>query len=146
MAVCDAEYKFTPVDIGGTGRQSDGSVYANSHLDYVIENGLFSILQPSKLLQSERTLPYVFIGDDAFGLKNHLIKRYTFQNLSYAARVFSYRSSRARIVIENAFGVVVSRFRVLHRPIIAKPITVISITKATMSLHNFLVSLNSNDN
>ena len=78
MAVCDAKYKFTMVDTGDTGRQSDGSVYANSHLDYAIENGLLDIPQPFKLPQSERILPYVFIGDDAFGLKNHLMKPFPF--------------------------------------------------------------------
>ena len=146
MAVCDAKYKFTLVDIEDTNRQSDGSVYKNSHLGYAIENGLLNIPQPSKLPQSERILPYVFIGDDAFGLKNHLMKPYPFQHLSLAERVFNYRSSRARRVIENAFGIAASRFRVLHRPIIAKPTTVISITKAIVALHNFLMSLNSNDN
>ena len=76
MAVCDAKYKFTLVDIRDTGRYSDGSVYAKSHLGYAIENGLLNIPQPSKLPQSERILPYVFTGDNAFGLKNHLPKPY----------------------------------------------------------------------
>ena len=74
------------------------------------------------------------------------MKPYPFQHLSLAERLFNYRSSRARRVIENVFGIAVSRFRVLHRPILAKPTTVISITKAVVALHNFLMSLNSNDN
>ena len=78
MAVFDAKYRFTLVDIGDTGRQSDGSVYANSHLGYAIENGLLNIPQASKLPQSEMILSYVFIGDDAFGLNNHLMKPYPF--------------------------------------------------------------------
>ena len=146
MAVCDAKYKFTLVDTGDTGRQSSGSVYANSQLGHAIENGLLNTPHPSKVPQSEKILPYVFIGDDAFGLKNHLMKPYPFQHLSLAERVFNYRSSRARRVIENVFGIPVSRFRVLHRLILAKPTTVISITKAIVALHNFLMSLNSNDN
>ena len=78
--------------------------------------------------------------------KNHLMKPYPFQHLSLAKRVFNHRSFWARRVIENAFGVAASCFRVLHRPMIAKPTTVISITKAIVVLHNFLMSLNSNDN
>ena len=38
MAICNARYQFTVVDIGDSGRQSDGSVYANSNLGYAIEN------------------------------------------------------------------------------------------------------------
>ena len=38
MAVCNAKYQFTLVDIGDIGRQSDGSVYGSSHLGYAIEN------------------------------------------------------------------------------------------------------------
>ena len=76
MAVCDAKYKFTVADIGDTGRQSNSSIYAKSHLGYAIENGVLNIPQPSKLPQSEKILPYVLIRDDAFGLKNHLMKPY----------------------------------------------------------------------
>ena len=38
MAVCDAKYKFTLVDIEDTVRHSDDSVYGNSHLRYAIRN------------------------------------------------------------------------------------------------------------
>ena len=145
MAVCDAKYKFTQVDITDTGRQSVGSLYVNSYLRYAIENGLLNIPQPSKLPQSERILPSVFIGDDACDLRNRLMKPYPFQNLSLTEKVFNYRSSRARRVFENAFGVAPSRFLVLHRPMIAKPATVISITKTIVALHNSLMSSNLND-
>ena len=42
LAVCNAQYQFTLVDIGDTGRQADGSVYSNSYLDRAIENGLLN--------------------------------------------------------------------------------------------------------
>ena len=38
MAICNARYQFTVVDIGDSGRQSDDTVYANSNLGYAIEN------------------------------------------------------------------------------------------------------------
>ena len=47
LAICDARYKFTLVDIGDTGRQSDGSVYNSSHLGYAIENNLLKIPGPA---------------------------------------------------------------------------------------------------
>ena len=43
MAICDARYRFLLVDIGDYGRQSDGSVYNNSHLGYAIENNTLGI-------------------------------------------------------------------------------------------------------
>ena len=49
MALCEAKYKLTLVDIGDTERQSDDIVYAKSHLSYAIENGPLNIPQLSKL-------------------------------------------------------------------------------------------------
>ena len=69
LGVCDANYKFTLVDIGDSGRQSDGSVYANSNLGYAIENKLLNVPPDAKITGSAKVLPYVFVGDDAFGLK-----------------------------------------------------------------------------
>ncbi len=76
LAVCDAKYRFTLVDIGDSGRQSDCSVYNNSHLGHSIENKPLDIPEPAKLTNSDKTLPFVFVGDDAFGLKEHLMKPY----------------------------------------------------------------------
>ncbi|XP_057296247.1 uncharacterized protein LOC130625202 [Hydractinia symbiolongicarpus] len=129
MAVCSALYKFLMVDIGDTGRQSDGSVYGNSNLGYSIENNLLNIPKASKLPQSNRVLPFTLIGDDAFGLKPHMMKPYPLQNLAKEKRVFNYRLSRARRVVENVFGIAASRFRFLRRPIISKVDKVVLITK-----------------
>ena len=38
MAICNARYQFTVVDIRDSGRQSNDTVYANSNLGYTIEN------------------------------------------------------------------------------------------------------------
>eukprot|EP00112_Aurelia_sp_Birch-Aquarium-sp1_P006990 Seg1763.4 transcript_id=Seg1763.4/GoldUCD/mRNA.D3Y31 product="Protein ALP1-like" protein_id=Seg1763.4/GoldUCD/D3Y31 len=102
MAVCDAKYQFILVDIGDSGRQSDGSVYNCSHMGYVIENNLLRIPGPARLPNSEKRLPFVFVGDDAFGLKKHMMKPFPLSNLPLDQRVFNYRLSRARRVIENA--------------------------------------------
>ena len=143
LAVCDASYKFTLVDIGDAGRQSDGGVYSNSKLGFSIENKLLDFPPDEKLPNCQVVAPYVFIGDDAFPLRNNMLKPYpAFQN-DLARRIYNYWLSRARRIIENAFGIASSRFRIFHRPIIAKVETVVSITKAVVALHNFLMSTES---
>ena len=141
LAVCNAKYEFILVDVGDTGRQSDGSVYSNSPLGYAIENKLLNFPMPESLGHLNKTFPYVFLGDDAFGLKIHIMKPYPNQNLPLDERVFNYRLSRARRVIENSFGIATTRLRIFRRPIIATEKKVIKITKAVVALHNFLMSM-----
>ena len=145
MAICNARYQFTLVDIGDIGRQSDGSVYGCSHLGFAIENNQLNIPNPAKLPNSDKVLPYVFVADDAFGLKRHMMKPFPSQNLPLEERVFNYRLSRARRIIENTFGVAASRFRIFRRPIIANVEKVTLITKAVVALHNFLMASNSSN-
>ena len=51
---------------------------------------------------------------------------------------YNYRHSRARHVIENAFGILVARWRIFNTPIHAKQENVEKIVLATIALHNYL--------
>ena len=140
LGVCNGKYEFIMVDIGDSGRQSDGSVYNNSSTGYCIDNNILNFPFPKQVKNSQEVLPYVFLGDDAFGLKPNLLKPYPGQNLQIQERIFNYGLSRARRIIENTFGIAASRFRIFRRPIIAKVDTVKAITKAVVALHNLLMA------
>ena len=49
LAVCNANYEFTLVDIGNTGRVSDGGVYSTSCFGQAIDANLLNIPKPEKL-------------------------------------------------------------------------------------------------
>ena len=54
LAVCDAKYRFTLVDIGNTGRISDGGVLENSMIGYGISQDLMKM--PDEATLQEATL------------------------------------------------------------------------------------------
>ena len=140
MAICDADYKFILVDIGDSGRQSDGGVFSNGNIGRAINENLLNLPQPRLFTGNDtEKYPFVFVGDEAFPLKINLLKPYPRNALNNSRRIFNYRLSRARRVIENTFGISASRFRILRRSIIAKVEHVEEITKAVVVLHNFLM-------
>ena len=136
LALVDANYKFIYVDIGCNGRISDGGVFRNSSLSTAIDENILNIPPPRKVGAS--VLPYVIVADDAFPLKQNLVKPYPSRNLSLESRITSYRISRARRISENAFGIMANRFRVFLSPLQLSPKNVEKVTLASCVLHNFL--------
>ena len=53
------------------------------------------------------------------------------------SKIFNYRLSRARI-IENTFGILVSRWKIFQKPTEGKPVLVEKIVLAATALHNYL--------
>lgn len=84
--------------------------------------------------------PCFFVGDDAFTLSMKMMKPYSGSFLGEESRIYNYRICRARRVIENAFGILVSKFRVFENAISLLPESVDVIILAGICLHNFLRS------
>lgn len=139
MAVCDASYNFLLVDIGQYGSSNDSGVLAVSEMGKAFEDGSLNFPKSANLPGCPiPLLPHFLVGDEIFALKPYLLRPYPGKNIVEENAIFNYRLSRARRVIENAFGIMVARWRIFRSPIHAKVETVEKITKAAVCLHNYL--------
>lgn len=140
MALADANCCFTIVDIGAEGRRSDGGIFHDSELKHQLQNNYLKLPKAKLISENSPTLPYVIVGDEAFALTSYMLRPYPRSyNLNLKKKVFNYRLSRARRVIECAFGILVSRWRIFRRPIATNVNHAILIVQATVCLHNFLM-------
>lgn len=67
-----------------------------------------------------------------------MLRAYPGKLLDTPKRIYNYRISRARVTIENAFGILVSRWRILRNSITCFPENAEKIVLATIALHNFI--------
>ncbi|KAI2647457.1 nuclease HARBI1 [Labeo rohita] len=140
LAVVDAQYCFRVVDVGSYGRTSDGGVMANSTFGQALRNGTLGLPQDALLPGAEHLgpQPHVFVADEAFPLRRDLMRPFPGQKLSSRQRIFNYRLSRARLIVENAFGILTAQWRMYRGVIEISPANVDACVKATCVLHNFL--------
>ena len=139
LAICDADYCFTLYDIGSYGSNNDSGVLANSVMGQLLENNRCRVPSPEKLDGcSFEPLPYYLVGDEIFPLKPWLIRPYPGKNLTEEQRIYNYRHSRCRRVIENASGILVARWRIFLTPIRATVENVEKYVLACLCLHNYL--------
>lgn len=143
FALVNAKYEFLYVHAGTNGCVSDAAVLQNTVLYKKLINNELGLPSPSPLPGTDNNVPFAFLGDSAFGLNKHFLKPYPLKNLSHEERIFNYRLSRARRVVENTFGVLASRFRVFHTTISLSLEKVDMVMLACCVLHNFLIQKNS---
>ncbi|KMQ87437.1 nuclease harbi1-like protein [Lasius niger] len=137
MAVCGASYKFTMIDIGQFGNIIDG-VWAHSDMSHLLDNTLLDVPPKKELPGTLIATEYALVGDEAFLLKKYLLCPYPCFQLTDKEKV-QLPIVTSTTVIENAFGILVSSWRILTRPLCCFPGNAEHLVKALICLHNFVI-------
>ena len=134
MAMVDAKYRFVWGSCGFPGNSHDSVILQATSLWNKIQEGSF-LPDFSNSLEGVM-IPPLIIGDSAFPFEKWLMKPYTNAVLTPKQRYFNYRLSRARMVIEGAYGQLKGRWRILMRKSESSHEEVKVYTLACMVLHN----------
>lgn len=135
MAIVNSNYEFIYVDVGKNGRLSDAGVIEFTRFYEDLKKGKLQLPDNNKTVNN---LNFVFLGDEAFALHENILKPYAQRELTEEKRIFNYRLSRARNCVENTFGLISSRFRLLQGAIHLHPEKASYVVLAICVLHNFL--------
>ena len=76
MALVDANYKFTYIDMGEYGSNSDGAVFKNSAFGQAFMEGNLDVPEPEPLpnYPASGLIPFYFVADKAFPLRADLMQ------------------------------------------------------------------------
>lgn len=141
LAATDALGKFMYINVGSPGRRNDAGVFRDSQL--VADLDARKVLPLSTRIIEGTTIPYHILGDSAFPLKPYLIKTYAIREcLSQDYFDYNNRHSKARRVVENAFGRLRERWRRIgKKPLESRLEDVPIIIKVCCILHNMCEAL-----
>ena len=90
MAVCDARYCFTLVNVGDFESNNDSGILAKSSMGKRFEEQKMNVPNAKSLLgYAEDNLPFFLVGDEIFPLKTWLMRPYP-GNLSLGQKIFNY--------------------------------------------------------
>lgn len=118
-------------------------MFNDSFLGRALENGDLNLPRPKTLPGTDIISPHVIVGDAAFVLKPYLMAPYNNKNkrtLSVSEEIFNYRHSRCRRIIECAFGILKSKWRIFDHPIVFKLSVTETMVMCVVALHNFIIT------
>jgi hypothetical protein len=109
-------------------------------LEKSLEADALNIPNSKRPPSSEKPLPFVIVGDEAFPVKRYLLRPYPGVSTrnDENMKIYNYRLSRARRVVDNAFGVLSKKCRLFCGRIRLNPPNVDRINLADCVLHSNL--------
>ena len=137
LALVDGDYKFLWVDMGAAGSTSDAQIFKHTDLRHKIEDGSIGFPDSESLGIGGPKVNFFILRDDAFLLKLWLMRPYSSHSMDLET-VLNYRIWRGRTVVENAFGMLTSRFRIFQSLLQQEPRVVNRVVMACLVLHNLL--------
>ena len=123
---------------------SDGGNWARNEIRAALADvhNPLSIPNPKPLPGGAKPVPYVCVGDDAFGLTSYMMKPYPNTGLTEQKRVPHYRLSTCQTISENAFRILANQWQVFRGFILLPPhkATIVALVANAITLHNFVRS------
>ena len=146
MAFVNYDCRFSAADLRVQGRISDAGVFKNSAMHFALGNNKFNLHNRCRLRLAgnnesdphSSSVPFVFVTDDAFQLTSYCMEPDGRKNLTDAQRLYDYRLSRKCSVTENAFGILVNRFRLFSVRNNLNENNISIVVLAPLSLHSLL--------
>ena len=134
QALVDHQNRFLNVYVGWPGSVHDARIFPNSE---VFTKGQSGRLAPNTVRSiGGVSVPVVILGDPAYPLLPWLMKPYPGAGLSVKEKKFNSRLSRARVVVECAFGRLKGRWRSLLKRNDIKIDFMTTFVTACCILHN----------
>lgn len=123
QATCDSNYRFCQMSAISPGATNDWNAWNRSTLSKTVS-----------------CLPgnYCILGDAAYPLSDQLLTPYPGKGLEPGFDSFSFHLSQLRVKIEQSFGILVSVWGILWRPLKVQFAGRAGLITALFHLHNFL--------
>ena len=141
QAVVDAQGRFIDVYGGWPGSVHDSRVFSTSPLYQKLHNGEM-LQEPVVVIEGEPITPYI-VGDAGYKLESFLIVPYPGRDLPSDKERFNHWHSSTRMIVEQAFGRLKGRFRLLNGTLyIRDPVEYATIIGVGCILHNLMMDMN----
>jgi hypothetical protein len=131
QALCDSDLRFMFFGVMGPGNKSDQPAYEETGLVAIVENlpaGLF------------------IAADAAYIVTEHVLIPFTgSQRQDRVKDTFNFFLSQLRIRIENAFGLLTTKWRILRKPLECSLKVNVNILEICALLHNYVIDCKAHD-
>ena len=136
LGTVDARGLFINVNVGNPGSAGDAASFQRSLLKRRLASRKW-LNAPPQTINGVDVLPYL-VADSAFALSTYITKCYSNQTLTDEQYTFNYRVIRTRRVVEQAFGRLKGRFRILAHNNLNDPRFASQVALVCCALHNKL--------
>ncbi|XP_054743410.1 uncharacterized protein LOC129248028 [Anastrepha obliqua] len=129
QAICDSQFRFLDVFIGYPGSCHDANVWRSSPVFNGITSGQLQ-LAPGAII----------LGDSAYPISKSVMAPYRDNgHLTREEKKFNTRLSSTRVFIEQAFGILKKKFKILNHIDISSLKGISDVILACAILHNFIL-------
>ena len=129
---------FLWADVWTNGCCSHAHIFNDGQLKQSIMDVTIGFPDAEPLPGDDTDMPYFIVADDTLALRTWLMKPFSGRNLNDQQHIFNYRLSRARLVVQNVFGVLANRFRSLLTTMDMEPNNITSKVLVCMTVHNII--------